>query len=101
MEWMQSLATHVPPAAPTGVEPNRVEIAEVDPKQPDDANMDAEDPFTGDDEENERREANKKDEEVLDSVKIRRSVNVAKKAKGKVAGVKSTIGSKKEYAKQT
>ena len=95
MQWMQMKATSVSPAAPASAEPSPEGTVEGDPKQQDQADMDAEDPYTSDDEENERREANKKEEDIVGKAKIIRSAKVAKKAKGsKVAGVRSTIGGK-------
>ena len=60
--------------------------------------MEAEDPMTIDDEENEARDANKKGDEYQARAKIRRSAKEAKRAKNSKAagalGVKSTIGNK-------
>ena len=98
MQLMQIKSTTVPHAAQASVEPNPARSAEADPKQQEQANMEAEDPLTSDEEENETREANRKGEEVQERAKIRRSAKDANKSRSSkttgVPGVKSTIGSK-------
>ena len=93
LQWFQSKATHVLPAAPSNAEPNPAGTAGGDPKQQEPTAMDADDPFTSDDEENEMLESNKKGDEVLERAKIKRSAKAERTAKkAKAGGVKSTIG---------
>ena len=98
MQFMQIKSTTVPHAAQASVEPSPAGSAEADPKQQEQADMEAEDPLTSDEEENETREANRKGEEVQERAKIRRSAKDAKRSRSSkttgVPGVKSTIGSK-------
>ena len=97
MRLCQARSTAVA-AGPADAEPATGGTAEEDQKQLGQADMEAEDPMTSDEEENETREANKKGDEHQARARIRRSAKEAKRAKSsKVAGalgVKTTIGNK-------
>ena len=101
MQYMQGIA-RAAPAAPSTAEPNVAGTAGEDLKQQESTAMDADDPLTSDDEENEMLEANKQGDEVLERKKMKRSAKVERRAKkAKSGGVISTIGPKQEKTKES
>ena len=84
MQLMQEKATYVPPVAAAHVAPPQGEVVEAEKKSEEVASMDETDPLTSDDEENDLRDLNKNDGDVVEkAAKIRRSV---KKTSGKGSG---------------
>ena len=69
LQFLQIKATAVSPVAQTGALPRQEGNAEVDQRPREQSEMDDLDPLTSDDEENERREANKKNEETVEKQK--------------------------------
>ena len=90
LQFLQMKATAVSPVAQASVVPHPEGNAEVDQKPREQLEMDDLDPLTSDDEENELRDANKKNEDIVEQLRIRRSAKVAKKAKNGKGATAST-----------